>query len=288
MIDKLGRNIDCLHISLTNKCNLDCVYCTLSETTLSFDEIKFIIKSMSEMGIKKIKFTQGEPLLFEKLIDLIIFAKDKCGIEDVVIMTNAITLCEKVDVLKNVGIKSIDIAINSLKEYRYKSLTGSTLLKDVLKSIELCLQNDIKVSLNVLAIDGFNDDEIIDFINMSMYYPLDINFYELKSEGYPKNLFKNGYINIRDYIEKIDGMASLNVKEKSISSYYKYKNSKGTISVISPINESFCKLCRVITITCDGYLKLCQNSNRVIDIKNFINKPLMFREAMKEILQHDK
>lgn len=291
MIDKFGRNINYLRISLTDRCNLKCVYCMpedakeyISCENLDLEDFKFIIKSMSELGITKVRFTGGEPLLYNKLLELIRFTREECNIEDIGITTNGIMLYEMAHQLKDAGLKNINISLDSLKEYKYKSITRGGSLKNVLRSIQVCLKLGFNVKINCIAIDGFNDDEIFDFINMTNYYPIEIRFMELLPVGEAKNIFKRGYIDIRGVLESIDGIKSININERTLDKYYKYKDARGSISVIAPLSNSFCKSCDSINITSDGKIKLCKNSDQIIDINKFIHKPLMFREAMKEIL----
>ena len=192
MLDGYERNIDYARISLTDKCNLRCVYCmpedkvyenNLINDTLSFNDYKFIINGLSQVGIKKIKFTGGEPLLYPHLIELIKYAHYECNIDDISITTNGIGLNEIAYELKRSGLKSVNISLDSLKSYKYKSITRGGNLTDVLKSINRCLELGIKVKINCVVIKRFNDDEVYDFIEMANYYPIDVRFIELMPLG---------------------------------------------------------------------------------------------------------
>ena len=196
MLDGYERNIDYARISLTDKCNLRCVYCmpedkvyenNLINDTLSFNDYKFIINGLSQVGIKKIKFTGGEPLLYPHLIELIKYAHYECNIDDISITTNGIGLNEIAYELKRSGLKSVNISLDSLKSYKYKSITRGGNLTDVLKSINRCLELGIKVKINCVVIKRFNDDEVYDFIEMANYYPIDVRFIELMPIGIAVN-----------------------------------------------------------------------------------------------------
>ena len=146
MIDKYNREIDYLRISLTENCNLRCIYCMPNNEVfdsindaLSFNDYKFIIKGFSKIGIKKVRFTGGEPLLYENLDKLIEYTKDECGIEDICMTTNAIGLYDKVDNLKSKGLKKINISIDSLNENKYEKITRGGDLKEVLKALNKCI-----------------------------------------------------------------------------------------------------------------------------------------------------
>ncbi|MEF9992439.1 MAG: GTP 3',8-cyclase MoaA [Romboutsia sp.] len=291
MIDKFGRNINYLRISLTHRCNLRCMYCIPEDIKfdknneyMSLNDYKFIIKSMSELGITKVRFTGGEPLLYPYLEEIIRFTKEECNIEDIAITTNGILLHEMIHSLKDCGLKKVNISLDSLKEYKYKNITRGGTLKDVLKSINTCLRLGLEVKVNCVSINEFNDDEIYDFILMTNYYPIDIRFIELMPIGEAKKLYKRGYLDIRAIIENIDEMYRVDSGEESSAVYYKFNGAKGRVGVISPISRSFCDDCNKIRVTSKGTIKLCLHSMEEIDIKSYLQKPLIFRETMKDLI----
>lgn len=293
MLDGYGRNIDYARISLTDKCNLRCVYCmpedkvyenNLINDTLSFNDYKFIINGLSQVGIKKIKFTGGEPLLYPHLIELIKYAHYECNIDDISITTNGIGLNEIAYELKRSGLKSVNISLDSLKSYKYKSITRGGNLTDVLKSINRCLELGIKVKINCVVIKRFNDDEVYDFIEMANYYPIDVRFIELMPLGEGEYFYENGYFNISNFINDIDELYKIEDEKGSTARLYQAKYAKGRIGIITPISCQFCNTCNRIRITSDGKIKLCLHSNEETDIRYYLNKPMIFKEVLKEII----
>lgn len=293
MLDGYGRNIDYARISLTDKCNLRCVYCmpedkvyenNLINDTLSFNDYKFIINGLSQVGIKKIKFTGGEPLLYPHLIELIKYAHYECNIDDISITTNGIGLNEIAYELKRSGLKSVNISLDSLKSYKYKSITRGGNLTDVLKSINRCLELGIKVKINCVVIKRFNDDEVYDFIEMANYYPIDVRFIELMPLGEGEYFYENGYFNISKLINEIDELYKIEDEKGSTARLYQAKYAKGRIGIITPISCQFCNTCNRIRITSDGKIKLCLHSNEETDIRYYLNKPMIFKEVLKEII----
>ena len=293
MLDGYGRNIDYARISLTDKCNLRCVYCmpedkvyenNLINDTLSFNDYKFIINGLSQVGIKKIKFTGGEPLLYPHLIELIKYAHYECNIDDISITTNGIGLNEIAYELKRSGLKSVNISLDSLKSYKYKSITIGGNLTDVLKSINRCLELGIKVKINCVVIKRFNDDEVYDFIEMANYYPIDVRFIELMPLGEGEYFYENGYFNISKLINEIDELYKIEDEKGSTARLYQAKYAKGRIGIITPISCQFCNTCNRIRITSDGKIKLCLHSNEETDIRYYLNKPMIFKEVLKEII----
>ena len=293
MLDGYERNIDYARISLTDKCNLRCVYCmpedkvyenNLINDTLSFNDYKFIINGLSQVGIKKIKFTGGEPLLYPHLIELIKYAHYECNIDDISITTNGIGLNEIAYELKRSGLKSVNISLDSLKSYKYKSITRGGNLTDVLKSINRCLELGIKVKINCVVIKRFNDDEVYDFIEMANYYPIDVRFIELMPLGEGEYFYENGYFNISNFINDIDELYKIEDEKGSPARLYQAKYAKGRIGIITPISCQFCNTCNRIRITSDGKIKLCLHSNEETDIRYYLNKPMIFKEVLKEII----
>lgn len=293
MLDGYERNIDYARISLTDKCNLRCVYCmpedkvyenNLINDTLSFNDYKFIINGLSQVGIKKIKFTGGEPLLYTHLIELIKYAHYECNIDDISITTNGIGLNEIAYELKRSGLKSVNISLDSLKSYKYKSITRGGNLTDVLKSINRCLELGIKVKINCVVIKRFNDDEVYDFIEMANYYPIDVRFIELMPLGEGEYFYENGYFNISNFINDIDELYKIEDEKGSTARLYQAKYAKGRIGIITPISCQFCNTCNRIRITSDGKIKLCLHSNEETDIRYYLNKPMIFKEVLKEII----
>ena len=293
MLDGYERNIDYARISLTDKCNLRCVYCmpedkvyenNLINDTLSFNDYKFIINGLSQVGIKKIKFTGGEPLLYPHLIELIKYAHYECNIDDISITTNGIGLNEIAYELKRSGLKSVNISLDSLKSYKYKSITRGGNLTDVLKSINRCLELGIKVKINCVVIKRFNDDEVYDFIEMANYYPIDVRFIELMPLGEGEYFYENGYFNISNFINDIDELYKIEDEKGSTARLYQAKDAKGRIGIITPISCQFCNTCNRIRITSDGKIKLCLHSNEETDIRYYLNKPMIFKEVLKEII----
>lgn len=293
MIDKFGRNINYLRISLTDKCNLRCIYCmppnvrfekNYINNNLSSKDYKFIIKSMSELGITKVRFTGGEPLLHPNLSELIAFTKYECNIDDIGITTNGIGLSDIATQLKQSGLRTVNISLDSLKEYKYKTITRGGCLKEVLKSINTCLRLGIKVKINCVVINDFNDDEIYDFILMTKFNPIDVRFIELMPIGEAQPIYKRGYLNIGEIIDSMQELYKVQTNENTTAKHYMLSGAKGRVGVIAPLSCSFCQNCNRIRVTSSGTIKLCLHSKEEIDIKQYINRPMLFREFMKEII----
>ena len=289
MLVEYKRNINYAEISLTDRCNLKCVYCMPEDKiydsdindNLSFNDYKFIINGLAQVGIKKINFTGGEPLLYKNLLELIRYTTYECNIDDVSITTNAIGLHEIAYELKQSGLKSVNISLDSLKSYKYKAITRGANLNDVLKSINRCLDLGIKVNINCVVIKTFNDDEIYDFIDMTNYYPIDVRFIELLPFGEGEYLYENGYFNLTKFINENDLLHKIKDEEDLNIKLYKVKYSKGRVGIITNMSLN---ICNRIIVTSSGNIKLQVYSNEEVDIKSYLNKPMIFKEVLKETI----
>jgi cyclic pyranopterin phosphate synthase len=192
MIDKRGRNIEYLRVSLTDRCNLRCVYCMPEKgiekrchaEILRFEEVERIIKACAELGIKKVRFTGGEPLILKGIDKLIKNTASIPGIEDISITTNGMLLADMAEELKSAGLKRVNISIDTLNAEKFLKITRVGDINKVFKAIEKCLSlNMIPVKLNTVLMRGINDDEIDDFFRLTMDNPIQVRFIELMPIG---------------------------------------------------------------------------------------------------------
>ena len=191
MKDKFEREIDYLRVSVTDNCNLRCVYCMKekennflkNDEKLTDDEIYKIVKESAKLGIKKIRITGGEPLVRAGIVNLIGRINNIPGIEEIYLTTNGILLADKLEELKLNGLKGVNISLDSLKEERFSKLTRLGKLENVLVAIDKAIELGIKVKLNTVIVNDVNKDEIIDFVNLTKEKPIDIRFIELMPIG---------------------------------------------------------------------------------------------------------
>lgn len=277
MKDKYGREIDYLRISLTDRCNLRCIYCMEEkgnsffddEEKLTKDELCKIVRACSKLGIKKIRLTGGEPLVREDLVDFMEEINGIEGIEGIYLTTNGILLEDKVNILKKAGLKGVNISLDSLKSGMFNKLTRLGDLKKVLSAIDKCLELGINVKINTVMIKGMNEDEILDFVNLTLEKNIDVRFIELMPIGVGskfkgvsnEEILKLININYKD-IEEVKRN-----KDGGPASYIKLKGGKGKIGFISAISNCFCEDCNRIRLTSEGFLKQCLHFNYGVDLK---------------------
>ena len=288
MIDKFGRKIDYLRISVTENCNLKCIYCidennilnSCNNDILTDDEIVKIATECARLGIKKIRITGGEPLVRKNIESLIYKLKCINGIEERYITTNGVLLHTKIEDLKKNGLTGVNISLDSLNKDRFKKLTKFDKLQDVLLSIDKALELGLKVKINTVIVDDINKDEIIDFVNLTKDKNLDIRFIELMPIGAAKNYKGTSNEEINQIINK--NFKNIKVENKSKRSgpakYIRIDNYKGKIGFISPISSCFCEDCNRIRLTSTGFLKKCLHYNYGVDLKKHIRSNIIDKD----------
>ena len=292
MKDSLGREIDYLRISLTESCNLRCIYCMpegvapkVCGETLTKENIFDIVEVAVELNIKKIRLTGGEPLLRQDIVEIVQGIKDR-GIEKIYITTNGILLSEKIEKLKKAGLKGVNISLDTLDREQFNYITRGGDLERVLQGIEKALNLNLEVKINSVIMKDINENAIEELAKLTLNSQLDVRFIELMPIGQGKKFTGISNNDIYDRLEKIFEF-DRNYKEiKGVSTYYKLKNSKGNIGFISPINSCFCETCNKIILTSDGVIKRCLNSKGNTNIKEYLDKNVE-KEEIKEILEQE-
>ena len=292
MKDSLGREIDYLRISLTESCNLRCIYCMpegvapkVCGETLTKENIFDIVEVAVELNIKKIRLTGGEPLLRQDIVEIVQGIKDR-GIEKIYITTNGILLSEKIEKLKKAGLKGVNISLDTLNGEQFNFITRGGDLERVLQGIEKALNLNLEVKINSVIMKVINENAIEELAKLTLNNQLDVRFIELMPIGQGKKFTGISNNDIYDRLEKIFEF-DRNYKEiKGVSTYYKLKNSKGNIGFISPINSCFCETCNKIRLTSDGVIKRCLNSKGNTNIKESLDKNVE-KEEIKEILEQE-
>lgn len=255
-----------------------------SKEKLTEEEIIKIIKASEKIGIKKIRFTGGEPLVRKDLVKIIKETNSLEGIEDICLTTNGILLLEKLEELKENGLTKVNISLDTLNPLKYKKITRGGDINLVLKAIDKCLNLGIKVKLNVVIIKGLNDDEIIDLINLTKEKDIDVRFIELMPIGEGNKFTGISNEEIKDLIKNYEYKSLKQDKKDGPANYIKLKGAKGKIGFISALSNCFCENCNRIRITSDGMLKGCLNWKGGVNLKREIEKGIS-EEKIKDIIK---
>lgn len=300
MKDGYGREIDYLRVSLTDRCNLRCVYCMPEngienklphEAMLTLEEMYQIIKAFVNTGVKKIRFTGGEPLVRLGAVSLIERVSKIEAVREITMTTNGILLEDFIESLKKAGLDRVNISLDTLDKEKYKEITRGGDIQKVKRAIIKAIEYDLNpVKLNTVLIGGFNDDEIEDFVNLTLNYPIDVRFIELMPIGEAQNFAKAKFIPNSTVLTKVSALEKIeNEDVHSPAQYYKLPNAMGKVGLINPISCKFCKDCNRVRLTSTGKLKLCLHSDREIDLKKYLHEGQNLEDVISEaILSKEK
>jgi len=284
LIDPFGRQITYLRVSVTDRCNLRCVYCTPSEIVefaeraklLSYEEILRLLKIMAPEGVRKVRITGGEPLVRRDVVEqLAIPAMQIPGIEEVYISTNA-TLLERYAVqLRETGLRGFNISLDSMNPETFKLLSRRDGLDEILRAIQLVL--DLKfpsVKLNMVVMKDINDHEVVDFARLTQKHDLAMRFIEYMPIGNVEQWGRHRVVpsaDIRARIERELGPLERIENDSATAGparYWRLPDAPGKIGCISAVTEEFCAGCNRMRLTSDGKLRGCLISNGEVDLRS--------------------
>jgi cyclic pyranopterin phosphate synthase len=285
LIDQCGRIIDYLRVSITDLCNLRCVYCrppegvqlVTHEEILRYEEIITVLELAVEMGIRKVRITGGEPLVRRGVVDFIGRVNNIPGIKDVGLTTNGVRVKELARRLVAAGLKRINISLDSLRRDTFQQITGRDELDRVLAGIHTAIEAGMNpVKINVVLLEGINEPDVAGFAHMTKNLPVDVRFIERMPfgehapPGAPSSFSAQKVVElIRQELgelhpvgerQSLDGPATL----------YKLDGAKGRIGVIDPVTGHFCGTCNRLRLTARGTLRPCLLGSNEIDIKSAI------------------
>jgi len=271
LTDRFGRVHDYLRISLTDKCNLRCIYCMPaegmeflpSEKHLTFDEIEAVVRAAARLGVRRLRLTGGEPLVRPNVEELVARLAAINGIEDIALTTNAIFLAPRAARLKAAGITRINISLDSLKQERFAAITRGGDVGKVLAGLRAAHEVGFApIKLNVVLMKGFNEDEVDDFLLMTMKQDLHVRFIEYMPIGHDGDDWRDRYLPLEYVMERCSARGFVPEKPESVygngpAEYYRLSGAKGTFGLIHPVSDHFCERCNRLRLTADGNIKPC-------------------------------
>ena len=287
MIDKLGRDITYLRISLTDKCNLRCRYCMPEEGVckrshhemMNEDEVVTAVEVAASLGIRKIRLTGGEPLVKRNIVSICRRVAAVEGIREVCLTTNGILLPELAKPLREAGVNRVNLSLDTLDPQKYAYITRIGKLEQFKTGLEAALKAGFdKVKINAVLIGGFNDDEIEALANLTMEYPVDMRFIELMPIQDHDEFGESAYVPYSRVLEKLPEAGPVD-KDGGVAKLYRLPGAKGNIGLISPISAHFCSEGNRLRLTADAKLKPCLHSGDEYSIKG------LNREEMKAVFE---
>ena len=278
--DQFKRKIDYLRVSVTDRCDLRCTYCMAEDVTflprqevLSIEEIIKLIDVFNELGVKKFRLTGGEPLVRKNIITVIEHLnelKKQKKIYEHTLTTNGTNLEKYASILKENGIERINVSLDSLNSEKYKEITKWGNLEKVLKGIKSANNEGIKVKINTVLTQDFNDEEIFEIIEWCKKNNCDISLIEVMPIGSIGEKRFDQYLSMKNFEEKLVKKLNLipsNFKTNCPSRYFTNKVNDQKIGIISAISHNFCDTCNRVRLTCTGKLYMCLGQNDFVDLK---------------------
>lgn len=294
--DSFQRPINYLRISITDRCNLRCVYCMPPEGVplvshsdiLTYEDISSIIRVAAGMGINKVRISGGEPLVRLELVNLIRVLSQIEGIDDLSLTTNGTLLEERAVALKEAGLKRVNISLDTLKRGRYQDITGYDKLPEVMRGIEEAHRAGLEpVKINVVVMRGINDDELSDFAFLSQEKGWHVRFIELMP--LVNKDIKQDFVSAEEMRHSLASLGELEPCSSPVGDgparYYRFPGAKGTIGFITPISEHFCFKCNRLRLTADGRLLPCLLSDTEVDLRPALRKEDSPQEIKRLILE---
>lgn len=288
MLDKRGRIINYLRVSLTDRCNLRCIYC-MPETgirkkkhgdILRFEETEKVIAACAVLGIRKVRFTGGEPLILKGIDRIIKHTASMPDIKDISMTTNGILLGDMANELKKAGLNRVNISLDTLKADKFKLVTRLGDINRVFGAIEKCLSIGMTpVKINTVLMKGINDDEIGDFIKLTMDAPVQVRFIELMPIGEGEKYFDKCSMKVEKVTEMFPELIPA-MDDSKVAAVYKMPGAKGSVGLISPVSCKFCSDCNRIRLTSTGTIKPCLHSAEEINLRPYLNDEQKLIEAI--------
>lgn len=287
MIDRYGRNITYLRISITDKCNLRCRYCMPEDGVckkdhadmMTEDEIIDAVKVAASLGITKLRITGGEPLVKKNIVSICRRAAQVEGIKEVCLTTNGVLLPELAKPLRQAGVTRLNLSLDTLDPEKYAYITRIGKMDTFRRGLDAAFEAGFeKVKINAVLIGGFNDDEIVPMAELTRQYPLDVRFIELMPMYDSGDFSEKAYIPYTRVLEQLPEAVPV-APDGGVAKLYRLPGAKGNIGLISPVSAHFCSDCNRLRLTSDGKLKPCLHSNEEYSLKG------LDYEGMKAVME---
>lgn len=299
LIDKFGRVHDYVRISVTDHCNFRCVYCMPAEgmefrpgeSLLTYDEIAETVRVLAEMGVRKVRLTGGEPLTRPNLEGLVAKLNAIPGIRDISLTTNGIFLPKKAVLLREAGLNHVNISLDSMNPERFTRITRGGDVGRVLDAVDACIDAGYNpVKLNVVLMNGINDDEIESFLRLTLERPLHVRFIEYMPIGQDEQGWRDSYLPLNTVLERCieAGWSFEPVEEKGKGNgpaqYFRIAGAMGLFGLIHPVSDHFCTSCNRLRLTAEGSIKPCLYWNDEWSVRKWIGNDDKLKELFLKAL----
>ena len=278
--DGFNRTIDYLRVSVTDRCNLRCVYCMPEEglpwiakhDILSFEEIVAVVEAAASVGVRSIRLTGGEPLVRRDLDRLVAQIAAVPGIEDIALSTNALLLEAQLEGLVAAGLRRVNISLDTLREDRFFAIARRPGLARVLGGIDAAIAAGLApIKLNCVVMRGQNDDEIADFAALTKARAVFVRFIEVMPVEENLGLQRDTYVASDEILERVRSIGEIvpvaGPGGNGPARYFAFPGAPGAVGVISPLSHDYCEKCNRVRLTADGRLRLCLFGDQHLDLR---------------------
>ncbi len=294
LVDTLGRQIDYLRVSVTDHCNLDCLYCTPlagackleHAEILSYEEILRVVRAAAAAGISNVRITGGEPLVRKGVVGLCRMLSGIGGLNPLAMTTNGVRLKELARPLFEAGVQRINVSLDTLRPERYARVTGHPFLRQVLAGIEEAEAVGFRpIKLNTVVMRGVNADEVADLARLTLEKPFEVRFIELMpTNGWSPAEHAARFVPLAEIVRMVEAVGPLREEPGRSGSFgparlFSLPQAPGKVGFIAPLSRHFCGSCNRLRLTADGKLRPCLFSEDEIDLKT----PLREGAAKEEL-----
>lgn len=282
MNDTLGRKITYLRLSVTDLCDLRCIYCMpehgvpkrAHSEICSLEELCDMAAAAVSLGVRKVRITGGEPLVRRGVVSLCRMLRALPGLEELCLTTNGVRLPELAAPLREAGVDRLNISLDTLRPERYRSITRIGELSSVLRGLDAAEAAGFShTKLNCVLIGGVNDDEIEDFVRLTQARPLSVRFIELMPMGACAKWEKACFLPAGAVLDRVPELEPAGTD--GVSRLYRIPGAAGTVGLIEPMSHAFCAECSRIRITADGKLKPCLHADTEIALRGLHGEALL-------------
>lgn len=309
--DQFHRTISYLRLSLTDRCNLRCMYCMprdndeevttvktktilAHEELLRYEELLRIVNAAVRLGMNKLRLTGGEPLVRRGVMTFIDQLSRIKGLDEIRLTTNGVLLQDKADQLYEKGIRHLNISLDTLQAEKFHQITGRDFFNRVMAGIHKAMELGFRIKINVVAMRGVNDDEFLDFGRFALENPLQVRFIEFMPVGEENSWKKKQFIAAKDIQKILESLGELTpIKRKGAQGPARMytlsggNNTQGRVGFISPISNHFCHQCNRLRLTSEGRLRSCLLHDLETNIKELVRNDCTDKEletAIKEAI----
>ncbi|MCI5145064.1 MAG: GTP 3',8-cyclase MoaA [Candidatus Electrothrix sp. AR3] len=299
LTDLFSRTISYLRLSLTDRCNLKCIYCVTEDEPLaklghdellSYEELLRVVQVAVDMGISKLRLTGGEPFVRRGVMEFIEQLAGITSLEDIRITTNGVLLEKYAERLLAAGVSKVNISLDTLQQERFTQITGVDCLEQVLRSIDQALAVGFSpVKINMVVMRGVNDDELVDFANMSREKDVQVRFIEFMPIGNSSRWNKNIYMPSDEIMARIGKINELIPLSRAVTDgpavmFQLGQDAKGKLGLISPVSHHFCDRCNRLRLTSEGMLRSCLLYDKEINLRTVLRQEGTDEEIRQTLL----